>query len=742
MLDITIPITFILNGIAITFSLVMLLLVLWNDSRTAANWFFALFVGMGMLWSVGTILFGLRALITDAGFLSDAGIRLSQLGFTASCVCLYLYVTFRADTVSRAFIIAAAVICTALILFQVVITFSADAFIRPIPIERVAIYNFNSFSVVLYTSFIGAALISAWSARGRFGTTLLIGIIVFSIGALSELYSPQLRLRAIGVNLSVIGVLLVCIATIRAQIIQPLTGRALQLQAVRDVGVAITGGVNIQNVQDVLGTIARQAAEILGADGAAIFLRDERGMELAAVYNMPSTFMHRRLQLGEGLVGKAVAQRQTMRLENYRRDWSGVEDMPFARVSFGSVLAAPLIFADEVVGSLFIVSGVSGKRFDREDARLVDLVSPQAAVAVINSRLFARQLALTRELEGAKNQMETLLFSAQNPILALNRRLEIIFANPAAISLLDTQIFTGRSIMALPSMQQALPLNPLHAARELLGKRVYTYEATIRDRTYLCHIGLLARDDPQGQGYVAVLNDITDLKALDAIKNQMIRMTSHDLKNPLMAALLHVEELTEEVQNGSLESEGIVGGLNVIQQQLERMERIIRSILDLERLQSGMNAREPVDLNEILTQVVSELTASAERANVTITTHIPPDLPAVPGDKHYLARAFANLIENAIKFTPPNGQISIGGERDSGFAIIHIADNGLGIPHEAQNRLFERFYRANQPGAEQITGTGLGLSLVKSVVVAHKGRIWLESEPGQGTTFHLALPLK
>jgi signal transduction histidine kinase len=101
-----------------------------------------------------------------------------------------------------------------------------------------------------------------------------------------------------------------------------------------------------------------------------------------------------------------------------------------------------------------------------------------------------------------------------------------------------------------------------------------------------------------------------------------------------------------------------------------------------------------------------------------------------------------NLIENAVKFTPSGGLVSIRAEQVEEHVIIHVADNGIGIPAEAQPRVFERFFRAYHPGSEQITGTGLGLSLVKSVVDAHNGRIWLESEINKGTTVHLLLPAR
>jgi signal transduction histidine kinase len=521
---------------------------------------------------------------------------------------------------------------------------------------------------------------------------------------------------------------------VRVQIIEPLAGRANQLKAVRDVGLAITSHVRLE---EVLKTIAGQAAEILQANGAAIFLNQGGTLELAAVHNMPQAFIGQRLAMGEGLAGRAAVTRQSARVEDYRRDWTGQADMPFAKETFGAVIAAPLIFADEVMGVLVVIEGPQGRRFDREDVRLVDLLGPQAAVAITNSRLFERQRGLTDELEAAKNQLETVLTSTENPVIALNRRCEIIFANPAAAELFDNPSLTGRRIREI-APTSILPTNPGLALRELNQRRVYIYEVTIRERTYLCHVGLLGR--PRAQGFVAVLNDITQLKELDRIKNQMIRMTSHDLKNPLSAAMFHIELLQEE--GAGIFTDEMREDINTVWTQLHRMNRIIRGILDLERVQSGTLTFEECVVGDIIRSSAHEFEDQAAKRGVKLLIDVPDSLPTVTGDRQQLVQAVSNLIENAVKFTLEGGTVRVSAERIEDQVVIHVADTGIGIPPEAQPRIFERFFRAKHPGAEQISGTGLGLSLVKAVIDAHKGRIWLESEVNKGTTMHLVLPAR
>jgi signal transduction histidine kinase len=725
----------VINSLTIALALPMLMLLLWQDSRSGVNLFFGLLMVMVIVWSTGMLLGRISAYVGNLTSLTEWGVRLLQIGFTGACVGLYLFAVILSGGQGRFFTRLAVLAILVVLAYQGFIAFSTVAPAFDVQPDGTLRYSFGSAATVIYASFVLMTLAVTWQRRRKIRDRgLVIGIFGFGLGVLVELISPELRNRSIGIDLSAVSSLVMSYSMVRVQIIEPLAGRANQLKAVRDVGLAITSHVRLE---EVLKTIAGQAAEILQANGAAIFLNQGGTLELAAVHNMPQAFIGQRLAMGEGLAGRAAVTRQSARVEDYRRDWTGQADMPFAKETFGAVIAAPLIFADEVMGVLVVIEGPQGRRFDREDVRLVDLLGPQAAVAITNSRLFERQRGLTDELEAAKNQLETVLTSTENPVIALNRRCEIIFANPAAAELFDNPSLTGRRIREI-APTSILPTNPGLALRELNQRRVYIYEVTIRERTYLCHVGLLGR--PRAQGFVAVLNDITQLKELDRIKNQMIRMTSHDLKNPLSAAMFHIELLQEE--GAGIFTDEMREDINTVWTQLHRMNRIIRGILDLERVQSGTLTFEECVVGDIIRSSAHEFEDQAAKRGVKLLIDVPDSLPTVTGDRQQLVQAVSNLIENAVKFTLEGGTVRVSAERIEDQVVIHVADTGIGIPPEAQPRIFERFFRAKHPGAEQISGTGLGLSLVKAVIDAHKGRIWLESEVNKGTTMHLVLPAR
>jgi signal transduction histidine kinase len=724
----------VINGLTIAFSLFMLVVLLWQDSRSAVNLIFGVQMVMVVTWSVGMLLSRIGALTNSLNSVTEWGVRLIYVGYAGSCIGLYLFTVLISGGQGRFFMRVAIAGIIVLLLYQAFLFVSAKPPSFEARPDGSLRYAFDPASAVVYVCFVLWAIGLAWQRRRKIEDQgVLFGIYGFGLGMLIELISPELRYRSIGMATSATFALVISYSLVRLQVMEPLAGRANQLKAVRDVGLAITSRVQLE---EVLSTIAGQAAGILQANGAAIFLNRNGVLELAAVHNMPNAFLGTHLKLGEGLAGRAALSQQSSRIEDYRRDWTGQADMPFAKDVFGSVVVAPLVFGEEVMGVLEVIEGPQGRRFDREDVRLLDLLAPQAAVAIANSRLFERQRALTTELEAAKNQLETVLTSTENPVIALNRSLEVIFANPAALQLFEGRPLKGRSIREL-APAAALPPNTWNALRDLHRKRVHIYELTIKDRTYLCHLGLLGR--PRPQGFVAVLNDVSQLKELDRLKSQMIRMTSHDLKNPLTAAMAHVELLQEENDDFNQQTRD---DINTIWVQLQRMNRIIRGILDVERIQSGVLTYEDCGIDQIISSSVHEFRDQAAKRDIDLQATVLPDLPLINGDRQQLTQALNNLVENAIKFTPAGGTVTVNAEVIEDCIVIHVADTGIGIPVDAQPRVFDRFFRAHHPGAEQISGTGLGLSLVKAVVDSHRGRIWLESEVNKGTTIHLLLPAK
>lgn len=729
-------ITLLLNGLTLALALSLLLLLLWQDSRNETNRYFSLFLFSVLIWTAGSMLARAAAFVNAEQQTIQLGLRLLDIGFAASNICLYLYAVVVTGSRGRWFRVAA-IAGLAVMLFYEVLLLVTDT-PRPYEVTQSGVlhYRFEPSSALLYIIFLSGTVLVIWRNQRKIrARSLVIGILLFVIAQVLGLVSPRLRALGIAENGGSLAALLMSYAVIKQQIMTPLLGRATQLEAVRDVGLAVSSRLRLS---ETLGTIATQAARILQADGAAIFLMDQTRLVLSAVHNMPEQFVGISIPLGHGIVGTVAVERRGRRVDSYHFEWQGETDLPLAAETFGSVVCTPLMFANEVVGVLLVVHSRQGRLFNHEDVRLLELLGPQAAVAITNSRLFEAERELSSDLASAKNQLETVLSSTRNPVVAIDRNFRIIFANRAAENLVNDRslpITIGHCIFDLIPPHY-FPPRPKRALRDLRSRGVHVYEISLSDQTFLCHIAGLGQI--RTDGWVVVLNDVTQLKELDRLKSQMIQMTSHDLKNPLQAAMSYLELLSEDGED--VLSDDMKSYIGYVWNQLTRMYRIISGILDLERIQLGTPVHELCDITAILERVVQDLTAQARSKQVTVTCSTAPTLPDILGDEQQISQALTNLVENAVKFTDSGGIVDVRATVNADHVCIDISDTGIGIPADEQQRVFERFYRGKQQKLAHVHGSGLGLSLVKTIIDNHHGDISLESTVGQGTTFHIRLP--
>jgi len=209
----------------------------------------------------------------------------------------------------------------------------------------------------------------------------------------------------------------------------------------------------------------------------------------------------------------------------------------------------------------------------------------------------------------------------------------------------------------------------------------------------------------------------------------------------LQAAMANLELLQDDLV--PIENTEVELSLNTINTQLGRMNKIINGVLDLERIKGGQLVTELCSAKDIVTEVVTDMQHLITQKQIQLTVDVGEDLPLFKADPDQFGQALVNILENAIKFTGNGGKINIRVTLENAHLRFAIADTGIGIPLELQANVFERFWRGGQrgqKGAEYITGTGLGLSLVKTIVENHNGAIWLTSTPEVGTVFYVDIP--
>lgn len=343
---------------------------------------------------------------------------------------------------------------------------------------------------------------------------------------------------------------------------------------------------------------------------------------------------------------------------------------------------------------------------------------------------------------------ETILTNMGEGVLLVNGASEITYANPTAISMLELpEIFIGKAL---------IEINRIPELQALLKKAEQTETVAFAE----IQLGNLREPEAEvtvvpvsaGQEYVIVIHDVTKERQLERIRADFVANVSHELRTPLTTIRGYAETLLSENSVRTKTGEQfIVKILN----HSARLTRLISDLLELSRLELGEIElkRVPCHLNTFHEPILDVFEPLLEESGLVLKWEIPEALPEVNVDQQLFMQVFVNLIDNAIKYTPDGGTITISAKTDiSGIIegldiaseeiIVHVQDTGIGIPLESQPRVFERFYRVDEGRSREMGGTGLGLAIVKHIVLCHNGRIWLDSILGQGSVFHVAVPLK
>ena len=249
---------------------------------------------------------------------------------------------------------------------------------------------------------------------------------------------------------------------------------------------------------------------------------------------------------------------------------------------------------------------------------------------------------------------------------------------------------------------------------------------------------------------VLVFHDVTDLRRLEKIRKDFVANVSHELRTPLTSIKGYVEALLD----GGKDDPSVAGRfLDIILKQSDRLNLIIEDLLELSKIESGQISlrEEPIDVRALVDRTLSTIKPIADRKGHRLVTALDPSLPLIAGDEDRLVQVLTNLLDNAIKYTPEGGTITVGGTSapspNVAEPLLHtidliVADTGIGIPERDRPRIFERFYRVDKARSRDLGGTGLGLAIVKHLVEGHGGQVWVEANQPQGSRFVVRLPIK
>ncbi len=732
-----------LNAVMLMLALsaLLVLTIFLQDDNQQQSRHLALFIVALIIWSMGSFITRTTAQVATNLDLTAAGVTVIEIGFGAVCVSAFFLASSLAHITSPTVRFAAWVSALVAVAYRFIL-FALDVNLDfEIHSNGTVDYRLPTINRWVYFGFAAATITIAWRNASKFRRNYLgWAFLVMGVGQLAAVLSPRLRMLGVAEITTSLSTLFIAYGIVQTEVVDPFLQQKRQVTIVQEVGVAVTN----LGVDKVLEAIAKRAALLLDARGGAVYLYEDGRVLLSAVYNLPDVHVGTlQIDMGQGTVGEIALERRPIRLNNYWHEMHGKPHEGFPIEAIGALAGVPLLLGAEVVGVLIVAEGRDKNVFATEQVERLKLIAPQAAVTIRNNRLLEDERRLKQQLRTQQTQLQTVLTSTSNPVLAVGRDLRIIFINPAAQELLGVAAspdfkITGYNLLGLVD-STLLPPDMRSALRIIRRDGAYVYEISHNRQDYLCHITPLSTSlDKRIRGWVIVLNNVTSLKEVDRLQSQMIRVTTHDLKNPLFALQMYLENIEADTQHAF--DDQTQRNMEIVWTQIQRMERIITGILNLERLQQSL-AFQTIDLNDTLASAVYGVEGLAHSKQLELSLNIDSELPASVGDSQQLLQAITNLLDNAIKFTPSGGKIEVRARATESEIIIEIEDTGIGIPEDAQSQVFERFFRVARGRTSTDAGSGLGLSLVHAIIEQHQGQIDLKSYENQGTTFTIRLPI-
>lgn len=500
------------------------------------------------------------------------------------------------------------------------------------------------------------------------------------------------------------------------------------------------------------------AEAVKGARGSIMLLDQASGflVHRAAVGGtapLPRSGKRTRFRKGVGLAGWVLETGKAVIVPDISLDprW---DVKPGRQVTPQSALAAPLMVGDDMLGVIVLYHPEVGY-FNEDHLRLVGTAAAQVAQAIGNAELYrlisdqAERLgAMLRAQQEEYTKSQAILESIADGVVFHDPEGKVLLVNAAAGRILGgrPETLAGQDVRTLLAVFEESGQKAMRRAmEEVLRTRTPRTVQTMlepEERVVSAHLSPVITQGGEMLGVVTVLRDITKEIEADRAKSEFVSTVSHELRTPMTSIKGYTDLLLM----------GAVGELNpqqhhfleVIKSNADRLTALINDLLDISRMETGRLRLEiqPMQMREVLDEVIGSLRGRAEEKDLTMRVEVPQDLPQVMADRDRITQVVLNLVDNAVRYTPEGGEVTVRAELADDALLVHVQDTGIGIAPEEQNRIFERFYRSEDARVQETEGTGLGLAIVKSLVEMHGGQVWVTSELGKGSTFSFAIPLR
>jgi PAS domain S-box-containing protein len=493
------------------------------------------------------------------------------------------------------------------------------------------------------------------------------------------------------------------------------------------------------DLHTVLSRVLELSTENIGAERASLIVLNNFGkpVDAAIIYDgkqLPATPEQMEDIIQFGLAGWVIRNRQPVLLANTHEDerWlvrsieSKQNDAP------KSALCVPLMAQDQIVGALTIVHP-RVNFFTSEQFKIQQAIADVSGIAIRNAQLY-------EDVQTARNRYHDLFEDSVDPILIADLNGKIVEANLQAVAVSE---FSREELtrMNLSNLQKVPPEKMQAVMQRKSTDEAVKYESSLHCKVsgnlpvevYASRIVIQSREHIQW-----IFRDISERKNLDSLRGDLSAMIYHDLRSPLANIISSLEILSSLVP--VKENQQILQLLDIANRSANRMQRLINSLLDINRLEAGqeITQKTAVDVEQMINESVDIILPNIRNKQLEVEKLIPAVIPALLVDEDMIRRVIINLLENSAKFSPLRSRITIGAKLNGNLITLWVEDHGPGIPDEAREHIFEKFVQLRGEGSTR--GLGLGLAFCRLAVQAHGGTIWVENLKDGGSRFIFTLP--
>ena len=507
----------------------------------------------------------------------------------------------------------------------------------------------------------------------------------------------------------------------------------------------------ITELEETLRRLVSKIAAILQAEKCVFMLFDRESGELVATgpaFGFTDEEIKRlRVRATQGISGQVFREGKPVITYDAISDERTIKEN-VALLNIHNGACVPLIYEkrDEenrvtdqtTIGVLHVFNKRYGNIFIEEDINLLQRLARNTTAVIQNAQIF-------REVVEEKEELEHIIESVYAGLMMANKHGSILQMNASARSMFGIQRsdVLGRpyyEVIEDPKVKDIIARSI--DANEEIAEEISLIHPGGGERIYQVQTALVRGEDQQPIGSVSIFNDITEIRGIDRMKTAFVSTVSHELRTPLTAVKGFISTLLADAE-GYYDTDTRREFYQIIDTECDRLTRLISDLLNVSRIEAGhaldLNPK-PVQITELVEKVVSIQKSYTDRH--TFGLDIDEDLPTIVADEDKVDQILTNLTNNAIKYSPDGGKITISARKDGNGIMVSVADQGVGIPKDHLPRIFDRFHRVDNTDTRQVGGTGIGLYLVRHLVESHGGKIWVESEAGKGSTFIFTLPEK